>query len=110
MQPLNDTSSKLISRIKRWVSPPVFPDDEDKTRRASMLNLVLINVFILIPIFIISILLGGNTPIILIGLDSLVLALCLILYFRMRQGRIRLTSIGLMALGLLGITAGIASL
>ena len=112
MQSSNDTSMPdgLISRIKRWIAPPVFPSEEDKTRRASTLNLALINVLILIPVLIIGNLLGGKIPITVIGVNVLAFTLCLVLYYWMRRGRIRLASIGLMTLGLIGITASVASL
>jgi PAS domain S-box-containing protein len=70
----------------------------------------LINILILIPVLVVGSYLGGKTPIPVIGMDIMAYALCLVLYTWMRRGRIRLASIGLMALGLIGITASIASL
>ena len=112
MQSSNSTSrrDKQILRIKRLLAPPVFQNDDVKTRRARLLNIALINVFILIPVLVIGNWLGGKTPISVIGVNFVVLALCLVLYVWMRRGRIRLASIGLMTLGLVGITAAIASL
>jgi PAS domain S-box-containing protein len=103
-------AEKLISRIKRWISPPIFLNEEDKTRRANMLYLALINVLVLIPVLVVGNLLGGKTPIPVIGVNIVAFALCLVLYSWMRRGKIRRASIGLMALGLIGITASIASL
>jgi signal transduction histidine kinase/ActR/RegA family two-component response regulator len=103
-------ADKIISQIKRWISPPIFLNEEEKTRRANMLYLALINVLILIPVLVVGNYLGGKTPIPVIGVNFVAFTLCLILYSLMRQGRIRLASIGLMTLGLIGITASIASL
>lgn len=112
MQPSNSKSrwDDQILRIRSLFAPPEFQGDDAKTRRARMLNIALINVFILIPVLVIGNLLGGKTPISVIGVNFVVFALCLVLYFWMRRGRIRLASIGLMALGLVGITTAIASL
>jgi len=75
-----------------------------------MLRLALINVLVLIPVLAIGNLLGGRTPLPVIVVNSLVFALCLVLYSWMHRGRIRQASIGLIALGIVGITVGIASL
>jgi len=75
-----------------------------------MLTLALINILIIIPVLAVGDLLGGNIPIPVIVVNALGFALCLVLYSWMRRGWIRLASIGLMALGLIGITAGVASL
>ena len=32
----------MFERLVQWLSPPVFPDDEDKTRNAGALNAILI--------------------------------------------------------------------
>jgi hypothetical protein len=34
----------MVSRIKKFFSPPVFPEDEDKTRQARVLNTLAISV------------------------------------------------------------------
>ena len=51
-----------VYQIKGWFVPPIFPNEEDKTRRANMLSLALVNIFVLIPVLIIGNLLGGNIP------------------------------------------------
>ncbi|MBM4046574.1 MAG: hypothetical protein FJ279_15795 [Planctomycetes bacterium] len=44
----------MMLQIKRWMSPPAFPDDEIKTSRAHLLNSALINVLTLVPVLVIG--------------------------------------------------------
>jgi len=46
----------------RWFQPPIFPRDEDKTRRALLLNVVLNTFIIAWPVVVIGITLGGRIP------------------------------------------------
>jgi signal transduction histidine kinase len=41
----------MIERIKKLLAPPVFPDDEEKTRLARLLNVILIIVMLLVMMF-----------------------------------------------------------
>ncbi|VVB66940.1 Methanogenesis regulatory histidine kinase FilI [uncultured archaeon] len=75
-----------------------------------MLNLAMMNIFILMPLFIVGNLLGGKTPISIVIVNVAALASCLVLYYWLRRGRVRSASIGLMILGFIGITAAVASL
>lgn len=101
---------ELAIQIKRWLTPPVFPNEEDKTRRARMLSLALINILVLIPVLIASNFLGGNVPASVILVNASVFILCLVLYYWLRCGRVGLASVSLMALGFAGITAAVANL
>ena len=46
----------------KWIRPPLFPGDEDKTRSALLLNVILNTFLLALPIFVIAITLGNNTP------------------------------------------------
>jgi signal transduction histidine kinase len=46
----------------RWFRPPVFPQNEDKTRRALLLNVVLNTFLVALPVILIGIILGGPLP------------------------------------------------
>jgi len=48
--------------LLRWFRSPLFPQDEDKTRSALLLNVVLNTFLIALPVIIIGTLLGGNVP------------------------------------------------
>lgn len=100
----------MISQIKRWLMPPVFPDDEIKTRRANFLNAALINIFTLIPVLFVGNLLSGRTPLPVFGANVLAVAFCLVLRSWMHRGRVHLAGIGVITMGIVLITASLISL
>ncbi len=97
-------------QIKRWVASPVFEHDESKTYRARLLNSILIGILGLALVFLIGGWLGGRTPAMTIILDVLVFASCAGLWYWMRRGQVTLASIGLLAVGIVSITAAVATL
>ena len=46
----------------RWFSAPTFPDNEDKTRSALLLNVILNTFLVALPVIFASIALGNSTP------------------------------------------------
>jgi len=46
----------------RWFQAPVFPEDEDKTRSALLLNVILNTFLVALPVLIMGVLLGGRIP------------------------------------------------
>jgi len=52
----------MFTKLKRWFHPPVFPSDEDKTRSALLLNVVLNTFLVALPVTIIGVLLAGRVP------------------------------------------------
>jgi len=96
--------------IKLWLASPVFPDDEPKTRRANLLNSTLINLLTLLPIIFIGNLLVGRTPFLVFGAIVLAISSVFILRAWMRRGGVRASSVVLIALGIVLITAAVASL
>ncbi|MEW5718770.1 MAG: PAS domain S-box protein, partial [Chloroflexota bacterium] len=97
-------------QIKHWLAPPVFQNDEAKTRRAVLLNAALINILTLVPVILIGNLIGGRTPLPVLGANAFAFAFCFVLFAWMRRGKVRLASIGLMIMGLVLVTASAASL
>ena len=82
----------MFTNIRKKIAPPIFPEDEEKTRSASLLNAILLIVILMVTLF--SILAYSLTP----TLDRILIELILILvavvvYFLMRLGRVRLASI-----------------
>ena len=43
-----DKLAKLWTQLRAFLSPPVFPDDEEKTRTASFLNAILLIVLLIV--------------------------------------------------------------
>src|SRR5258706_10888398 len=52
----------MLTTFIRWFQAPIFPDDEDKTRSALLLNVVLNTFLVALPVIIAGSILGGNVP------------------------------------------------
>ena len=52
----------MLKLMMRWIRPPFFPGEEDKTRSALLLNVILNTFLIALPILVLAIILGSNTP------------------------------------------------
>jgi hypothetical protein len=100
----------MMLQIKRWLAPPVFPNDEPKTRRAILLNTTLLTTLTLAPFLIAGNLAGGNVPLAVNAVDLAVFFVCLVLRRWTYQGRVGLAGSGLLAVGLVGVTLAIAML
>jgi len=94
----------MMLRLKNWFSPPVFPNDEIRTRHAALLNAGLI--LAIIQAFIISVgdLVGGKTPATVTAVVVANLFACVILYLCLRQGRVALAGVGLLVCGAFSIS------
>ena len=72
----------MLKSFFRWFQAPKFPDDEDKTRRALLLN-VLLNTFIIaLPVIIVGVFLGGPVPRYQVILRGLIIAWFLVIGLR----------------------------
>ncbi len=96
--------------IKSWIAPPVFEHDESKTQRARLLHAALIAILVYTPILLIGNWLGGRTSATTDGVNGLVFAWCVLLWYGMRRGKVTLCSIGLLVGSALAITAAAATL
>jgi len=52
----------MLKILIEWFHPPIFPDDEDQTRSALLLNVVLNTFLVALPVIIAGIFLGGQIP------------------------------------------------
>ena len=94
--------------LKRQFSPPVFPNDETKTRRASIVNVGLILAISQALIISAGNVLGGKTPATVTTTVVVALGVCVILYLGLRRGRVELAGFGLLTCGVVSIAAIIA--
>ena len=94
----------MFLHIKRQFSPPVFPDDEIRTRRASLVNAGLLLALTHAVVVLIGIWLGGQTPAIVTVTVAATLGVCLVLYRWLRQGRVEPAGIGILVYGGVCIT------
>jgi diguanylate cyclase (GGDEF)-like protein/PAS domain S-box-containing protein len=55
-------NSPLANTIKKWGAPPVFAGEEEKTRRAGLLNQAILISLFFTALLIFGVLIGGNVP------------------------------------------------
>jgi signal transduction histidine kinase len=83
---------EMWARVRKVLSPPVFPEDEEKTRAASFLNTILLIVLLIVLVF------ASLTFLITLDFGRILIEIFLILVslgilFLMRRGYVRLASI-----------------
>ncbi len=97
----------MRSRIRRFFAPPVFEGDEDKTRRARLLNAVLLlcaaGMGLMLTVDIIS----GDIPLLILGIEIFAILALLWLRLPMYRGRIIQASYGPLLLFLILTTAAV---
>jgi two-component sensor histidine kinase/drug/metabolite transporter superfamily protein YnfA len=97
-------------QIKQLLAPPLFAEDDKKTRRARLLNHILLTLLVCVLCLIMGNLAGGRVPAAVTGLNVVVIVLFLVLRHWNQQGRVKLAGAALMAIGLLIVTTDIALL
>jgi diguanylate cyclase (GGDEF)-like protein/PAS domain S-box-containing protein len=100
----------MIPTIKRWFAPPVFEGDEEKTRRANLLNIGAMAIVTIPALAILGNLIGGKIPTSTFLTALLAITIGLLLRHWLQRGKIATTGIGLMVIGFLLLTGAIASL
>ena len=99
-----------METLKRWLAPPVFEGDEEKTRTAALLNLIGLTTIALILAITVGTVFGTGTPTRVLILD-LFAALVMVQFLRwLRNGRVQLACAGFVVFGLVFITGVTASL
>ena len=102
--------SSLIALIKQLFIPPVFEGDEEKTRRASVLNFGVNIILFASPLIILGNLIGGKIPPPVSAINLLVIVASLILRHLLHRGRVLSASIVFMSIGFSLNTLGIIGL
>jgi len=100
----------MKTQIKKFFAPPDFKGDDDKTWRAGLLNGAIIICMIITSAILMGNLTGGRTPAATLVIDVVILAVCFLLRRLLFSGRVKLTGILLIAVGIIVISAGAASL
>jgi GAF domain-containing protein len=78
--------TSMSNSILKFLAPPVFPDDEEKTRAAELLNVVLIAQTLLGVLSLAALLLGGTAPLQTYIAVVIFVILMVLLHIPMRQG------------------------
>jgi len=100
----------LVTSIKRWLAPPVFEGAEEKTRQASLINMVCITSLAFTLAVMVGALIGGKTPISTMIIDLVECAVTLQFRRWLRSGRVMLARVGMVIFGLVFITAVTANI
>ncbi len=88
----------------RWFQPPVFEGDEEKTRRASLLNELILASLLLTALVIVAALLGSKTPTSTLIIAVLWLILLALSWRMLHSGRINLVAFALPMLFFVALT------
>jgi PAS domain S-box-containing protein len=96
--------------MRALFTPPVFEGDEDKTRRAVLVNAMSLVTIALALIVIVGDLLGGHTPPAVSAIDGVGLVIGLALRAWLWRGGVRPAGAGIIAFTFIVITAGVALL
>lgn len=99
----------MFNSIKRLLSPPIFPDDEEKTRAAELLNTVLLGLTVLSLVAIVVLLQGGTMLAPVYTTVSLFLVLLIAFQIPMRMGYVKPVGIAVIILFTLTVTLAVAS-
>jgi len=99
-----------MNAITRWLVPPVFEGDEEKTRRAKLVNMIAISCIAFALVVMLGALLGGKTPISTLIIDLVACGLILQILRWLRSGRVTLARVGIVIVGLVYLTGVTASL
>ena len=102
-----------MKTITRWLAPPVFEYDDEKTRQAMLINLIGVMCIAFTLIVMAGVLLGGNTPTSTLIIDLVACVMILQFLRWLRSGKVALAGIGLVTFGLVyltGVTANIGTI
>jgi hypothetical protein len=94
----------------QWFAPPDFPEDRDKTRRASLLNGALVTLLALMPVLVVGNLIGGRVPTSVYGGNVAMFVACLMLRAWMCRGAVEQAGALLLVLAMVVVTATLARL
>lgn len=95
----------LVTSVRRWLAPPVFEGAEEKTRQASLINMICITCLAFTLAVMAGALIGGKTPVSTLIIDLVACAVTLQFRHWLRSGRVMLARVGMVIFGLVFITA-----
>ncbi|MGB8213412.1 MAG: GAF domain-containing protein [Anaerolineales bacterium] len=90
----------MFAFLKKFFSPPIFRQDEEKTRSAAILNLILLGTIVLLSLLVIQELVSATTQIALVCLDFAAIGL----WFLVKQGYVRQAGYIFVSFGWIGLT------
>src|SRR5215475_13873588 len=83
----------MLHSLSKFLTAPNFPDDEEKTRSAGYLNVIVLSN---IPILVLFIIVRIGTGAQIFGIDNLILSaiitILIVVWFLMKAGRVRIAA------------------
>jgi hypothetical protein len=98
-----------MNAISRWLRSPVFDGDDDKTRRADLINKIAIGFLAFAIAVFVGNLIGGKTPFIASVINVIAFCLLLPVLGWSRSGRLSLAQGWLLVVAFVCVTGAIAS-
>ncbi|ACB33332.1 diguanylate cyclase [Leptothrix cholodnii SP-6] len=89
---------------RRWLAPPAVEGDEDKRRRAAVVNTVVLGSIAFMLIVLLGMLLGGKAPRSVLWMDVGLLAAYVLMHRLLHRGHVGLAAMGLTLIGFTGLT------
>ena len=100
-----------MNSIKRWLAPPVFAGDEEKTRQAGLIKLIVMSTLGLLLVLVAASLVAGNTPRRILIIDLFFGGAAILLLMRwVHRGSLTLARVGTIVFGLVFLVWVIASI
>jgi len=96
--------------FKLLFTSPSFVNNDSKTRQIELTNAIIVTTILFLLLTLIGNLMGGKTPFLVLGLDVFALGVCVLLYYSLRKGHVKIAAVGIIAIGLTIVPAGSASL
>ena len=100
----------MKKNLMRYFASPVFEGEEDKTRRAYLLNTIILISIVLVGIIIVGNLIGGNAYPVTYIIDIVFISILFFLRFSLQRGKITFTGVVLIALLIMTIIVSAISL
>ncbi|MFM8319715.1 MAG: ATP-binding protein [Chloroflexota bacterium] len=99
-----DKHGANMRTVLGWFAAPVFPSDEEKTRRAALLNATIIMALGAFGFLIPTLIIEGSTRASVLKLDVVVFSVIVLLYLLLKRGLIRLAAYAVIILPYIWIT------
>ncbi len=95
--------------IKRWLAPPNFEGDEEKSRRAGLINATLLFIITYTTLVLGGSWIGGRLPMTTLLINALILSVCLLLRRWLFYGQVTWVGFCLISLGIAAVSASAVS-
>ena len=89
----------IIASIKNWFLSPSYPNDEEKTLRARLIDVLLVVVIIYVPVLTMVEIITGKTPPSIIIMNIGGILICLLMRHLLRRGYVQDVGSGLIFTG-----------